>query len=58
MGETGAVEFRQPLTIEAALSKAAELKAAHFQHITLINTQTGVEINDLEELVRGVGDIG
>ena len=55
-GEAGPVEFRKPLTITAALSKAAELKAAHFQRITLINTHTGVEITDLEELMRGTGD--
>lgn len=51
-GEAGPIKFRRPLTIDAALKKAAELKEAHFQQITLTNTETGVEITDLEELVR------
>lgn len=49
----GPVNFSEPLTIEAALRKAAELRDARYQHITLVNTDTGVEITDLEELVRG-----
>ena len=46
------VNFPEPLTIEAALRKTAELRDAHYQRIILINTKTGVEITDLEELVR------
>jgi hypothetical protein len=41
-------------TLAAALRKAAELRDAHFQHITLVNTMTGLEITDLEALVRGL----
>ena len=47
------VTFPESLTIEAALRKAAELRDARFQRITLVNTETGLEITDLEELVRG-----
>jgi hypothetical protein len=50
----GPAAFQEPLTLEAALRKAAELRDAHFQRITLVNTETGVEITDLEELVRAV----
>ena len=49
----GPVEFQEPLTLDAALAKAVELRHAHFQHITLVNTRTGLQITDLEELVRG-----
>ena len=49
----GRVDFAEPLTIAAALEKAAELRKADFRHITLVNTQTGVEITDLEELTGG-----
>lgn len=48
----GPASFKEPLTLEAALRKAAELRDAHYQRITLVNTDTGVEITDLEELVR------
>lgn len=48
----GPVSFPEPLTLEAALHKAAELRDVHYQRITLVNTDTGVEITDLEELVR------
>ena len=50
----GPVSFQVPLTLDAALRKAAELRDAHFQHITLVNTMTGLEITDLEELIRGL----
>ena len=50
--ESGTIDFAEPLTLEAALEKAVELRDAHFRHITLINTHTAVEITDLEELVR------
>jgi len=45
------VEFQEPLTIEAALTKAEELRAAHFNHITILNVLTGVEITDIEALL-------
>lgn len=48
----GPIESSEPLTLEVALEKAAELRDAHFQHITLINTRTGVAVTDLEELIR------
>jgi hypothetical protein len=41
-------------TLEAALRKAAELLDAHVQHITLVNTVTGMEITNLEDLIRGL----
>ena len=47
----GPVEFQEPLTIEAALAKARELRDAHFSHITIYTVLTGVEIHDLEALV-------
>ena len=50
-GAAGPVEFQEPLTIEAALMKAEELRAAHFNHITILNVLTGVEITDIEALL-------
>ena len=50
-GSAGPVEFKDRLTIEAALHKAQELGEANFQHVTLINVLTGVEITDLESLI-------
>lgn len=47
----GPVEFLERLTIDAALAKVAELRDAHFEHITLINQQTGLEITDLDALM-------
>jgi hypothetical protein len=55
--KAGPVSFDDPLTLDQALKKAAELRDAQFQHITLLNTQTGVEIADLEELLRGSGHL-
>ena len=31
--------------------KAEELRAAHFNHITILNVLTGVEITDVEALL-------
>ena len=50
-GAAGPVEFQERLTIEAALVKADELRAAHFSHITILNVLTGVEITDVEALL-------
>ena len=50
-GAAGRVEFRERLTIDAALAKAEQLRGAHFTHITIINLQTGVEITDIEALL-------
>ncbi|NUR45937.1 MAG: hypothetical protein HOP91_07260 [Sphingomonas sp.] len=50
-GAAGRVEFRERLTIDAALAKAEELRSAHFTHIAIINLQTGVEITDIEALL-------
>ena len=50
-GVSGPVEFQEPLTIEAALAKAEELREAHFNHITILNVRTGVEIADVEALL-------
>jgi hypothetical protein len=50
-GSGGPTTFYDPLTIDAALVKAAELNEAGFEHIILVNTRTGVEISDLEELI-------
>ncbi len=49
--EHGPVDFNDRLTIEAAMQKAKELGEAHFTHITIVNTLTGVEITDLEALI-------
>jgi len=46
----GLVAFPERLTLAAALAMATELRAARFHRITLVNTETGVEITDLEEL--------
>ncbi|HEX8444400.1 MAG TPA: hypothetical protein VF631_12225 [Allosphingosinicella sp.] len=54
INQSGPVSFQDPLTLDAALRKAAELRDAHFQHITLVNTMTGLEITDLEDLIRGL----
>ena len=54
--ETGPVEFQERLTIEAALEKVKELRAAHFQHITLVNMISGLEITDLEALMQDTPD--
>ena len=45
------MEFRERLTIDAALIKAQELRDAHFTHITIFNVLTGVEITDIEALL-------
>jgi hypothetical protein len=50
-GAAGPVEFQERLTIEAALTKAQELRGAHFSHITILNVLTGVEITDVEALL-------
>ena len=54
-GETGPVGFQEPLTIEAALTKAQELRDAHFSHITILNVLTGVEISDVEAILAAQG---
>lgn len=51
-GASGAVEFQEPLTLDAALAKAQELRDAAFSHITIFNLRTGVEITDLEALME------
>ncbi|HWJ38560.1 MAG TPA: hypothetical protein VNR86_07360 [Sphingomicrobium sp.] len=50
-GATGQVEFQERLTIDAALAKAEELRAAQFTHIAIINVLSGVEIKDVEALL-------
>ena len=55
-GAAGPVEFRQRLTIEAALAKAQELRDAHFSHITIFNVLNGVEITDVESLLMSQGN--
>ncbi len=52
-GAAGPVEFQDRLTIEAALVKAKELRAAHFSHITILNVLSGTEITDLEAILVG-----
>ena len=47
----GPVEFDERLTIEAALTRVKQLRDAHFEHITLINILTGVQIEDLGSLI-------
>jgi hypothetical protein len=47
----GQIEFRERLTIDAALAKVTELRDAGFRRITLLNAETGVEIKEVEELV-------
>jgi hypothetical protein len=51
-GEAGPITFAEPLTIDAALLKARELRDAHFTHITISNALSGVEITDLETLLE------
>lgn len=50
--EAGPVEFTERLTIDQALEKARELRDAHFQHITILNVLTGLEIHDVEALMQ------
>ena len=50
-GVAGPVEFQQRLTIDQALDKARELRAADFSRITIHNVLNGVEITDLEALM-------
>ena len=57
-GASGPVEFQQRLTIEKALEKAQDLRDAHFNHITIINVLTGVEITDVEALLISRGNEG
>ena len=52
------MEFQQRLTIEKALEKAQDLRDAHFNHITIINVLTGVEITDVEALLISQGNEG
>lgn len=52
------MEFQQRLTIEKALEKAQDLRDAHFNHITIINVLTGVEITDVEALLISRGNEG
>jgi hypothetical protein len=52
----GMVDFQERLTIEAALNKVESLRDAHFEHITLINQSTGLEISDLEALIQAQRD--
>jgi hypothetical protein len=52
----GQIEFRERLTIDAALAKAAELRDAGFRRITLLNAETGVEIKEVEQLVAPSAD--
>jgi len=52
----GQIEFRERLTIDAALTKAAELRDAGFRKITLLNAETGVEIKEVEQLVAPAAD--
>jgi hypothetical protein len=51
-GAAGPIEFQERLTIDRALSKAQELRDAHFTHIAILNLVTGVEIHDLEALLQ------
>ena len=56
--EAGPVEFTERLTIDQALEKARELRDAHFEHITILNVLTGLEIHDLEALMQEQNDTG
>lgn len=49
----GLVESNEPLTLQQALTKAAEMRDAHFDHITIINIETGLAITDLEQILSG-----
>ena len=51
-GASGPVAFQERLTIECALVKAQELRDAHFNHITIFNVLSGVEITDVEALLE------
>lgn len=53
---SGQIEFRERLTIDAALAKATELRDAGFRRITLLNAETGVEIKEVEQLVSPPAD--
>lgn len=57
-GAAGPVEFQDRLTIDQALAKVRELKAAHFSHIAIFNVMTGVEIKDVEALLGDPIDSG
>ena len=57
-GASGPVKFQQRLTIEKALEKAQDLRDARFNHITIINVLTGVEITDVEALLISQGNEG
>lgn len=46
------IEFMERMTIDQALDRVRELQAAHFSHITVINTHTGLEITDVEALLQ------
>lgn len=48
----GRIDFSERLTIDGALNKVSELRAAGFERITLVNVETGLEITDLEQFVR------
>lgn len=51
--EGGEVNLLDPLTLDEALHKTVELRDRGFRHISLRNSHTGVEVADLEELMRG-----
>ena len=51
--EGGEVNLLDPLTLDEALHKAVELRDRGFRHISLRNSRTGVEVAELEELMRG-----
>lgn len=51
--EEGELNLLDPLTIDHALRRAVELRDSGFRHIVLRNTETGAEVTDLEELMRG-----
>ena len=52
----GLIQFQERLTLGEALKKAEELRDAHFEHITLINHDTGIEITDLDALIPETKD--
>jgi hypothetical protein len=49
----GELKLLEHLTLDEALHEAVELKDDGFRHIILTNTETGAEVADLEELMRG-----
>ena len=51
-GASGPVEFHERFTIDEALAKVQELRAAHFSHIAIFNVLTGIEITDVESLIH------